>query len=124
MDITENPDGVVWFKPGPRPGDGGNAVMAGHYGWENGKPAVFNNLHTLHPGDKLYVQDDRKMIISFVVRESRKYDPGANTPEVFTSQDGRPHLNLITCNGTWNETKQTYSHRLVIFTDKATWSAW
>jgi hypothetical protein len=60
------------------------------------------------------------MIISFVVRESRKYDSDVDAPEVFMSQDGKPHLNLITCSGTWNETKQTYSHRLVIFTDKAT----
>ncbi len=119
MDIKKNPDGVVWFQQGPRPGDSGSAVMAGHYGWENGKGSVFNDLHTLQPGDKLYVEDDRHMIITFVVRESQRYDPDTDASDVFSSSDDTPHLNIVTCDGTWDHAKQSYSKRLVVFADKA-----
>lgn len=110
---------VVWFKLGPRPGDNGSAVMAGHYGlWKNGKGSVFDNLYKLRKGDKLYVEDDKGNIISFVVRESRSYDVNADASEVFSSNDGKAHLNLITCEGVWNNISKTYSKRLVIFADK------
>lgn len=118
MDATKNPDTVAWFTLGPRPGGVGSAVIAGHYGWLSGKGSVFNLLHTLKAGDTVLVDDEKGKPTSFVVRESRKYSLDANVPEVFSSQDGKSHLNLITCGGVWNKSRQTYSHRLVVFTDK------
>jgi len=119
MDTTKGPDGVTWFKLGPRPGENGSAVIAGHYGtWKNGKGSVFDNLYKLRKGDKLYIEDDKGAIISFVVRESRKYNPSADASDVFGSNDGKSHLNLITCEGIWNKVSKTYSNRLVVFADK------
>jgi sortase A len=79
---------------------------------------VFDDLHELRPGDKLSVEDDKGTVISFVVREIRSYDYNANAPEVFNSSDGKSHLNLITCEGVWNQATQNYSQRLVVFTDR------
>ena len=118
MDVPESPDNVAWFELGPHPGENGSAVMAGHYGWKNGKGSVFDDLYKLREGDKLYVEDDKGTIISFVVRGNRRYDPGADVPEVFDSNDGKSHLNLITCEGIWDKASKTYSERLVVFTDK------
>ncbi len=118
MDITKSLDDVAWYKHGQRPGENGSAVIAGHYGWKNGKASVFDNLHQLRKGDKLYIEDDKGMIISFVVRESRRYDPNADTSDVFSSNDGKSHLNLITCEGIWSKTQKSYSNRLVVFTDQ------
>ena len=118
MDAPKGPDNVVWFKFGPRPGENGNAVVAGHYGWKDGKAAAFDNLYKLRNGDKIYIEDDKGAIISFVVRESRRYDPEADASAVFESNDGKAHLNLVTCEGDWNETLKSYSARLVVFTDK------
>ncbi len=119
MDVPKGPDDVAWYKLGKRPGENGNAVIAGHHGtWKNGKGSVFDNLNKLVKGDKLYVEDDKGMIASFVVRESRKYDPNADAQEVFDSSDGKVHLNLITCNGVWNKATKSYPERLVVFTDK------
>jgi len=92
--------------------------MAGHYGIKNGKVLVFNDLSKLRPGDKLYINDDQGATFTFVVRESKIYDPQADTLEIFTSNDGKVHLNLITCEGTWNKATQNYSKRLVVFADK------
>jgi len=118
MDVPKNPDNVAWFEFGPRPGENGSAVIAGHYGWKNKKASVFDNLYKLRKGDKLYIEDDKGMIISFVVRESRKYDQKADASDIFSSNDEKPHLNLITCEGVWDKVSKSYSQRLVIFTDK------
>jgi LPXTG-site transpeptidase (sortase) family protein len=117
MDVPKNPDEVAWFNLGPRPGDKGSAVIAGHRGWKGGKAVVFDNLEKLRAGDKLYIEDDKGETVSFVVRESRVYDAEAYAPEVFASQDGA-HLNLITCVGDWDKSKKSYTKRLVIFTDR------
>lgn len=118
MNVEKDPDKVAWYEFGPRPGENGSAVIAGHYGWIGNKGSVFNDLHTLKKGDELSVIDVKGNNIVFVVRESRKYDPNADATIVFKSNDGKAHLNLITCEGVWIESQKTYSDRLVVFTDK------
>lgn len=118
MDVPKELANAGWFNLGPRPGDIGSAVLAGHYGWKNGKASVFDKLYKLRKGDKLYIEDDKGEIITFVVRESRRYDPKADASGVFNSSDGKAHLNLITCEGDWNKDQKSYSARLVVFTDK------
>ena len=118
MDAPKERANVAWFELGRRPGENGSAVIAGHYGWENKQASAFDNLYELRPGDRLYIEDDRGTIISFVVRESRRYDPDADAGDVFGSGDGEAHLNLITCEGAWDKVSRTYSQRLVVFTDR------
>ncbi len=118
MGVPKERINAGWFNLGPRPGENGSAVIAGHYGWKNGIPAVFDNLNNLQKGDKIYVHDEKGATTVFVVRESRRYDPKADASDVFGSNDGKPHLNLITCEGVWNKVSKTYSKRLVVFTDK------
>lgn len=115
MEVPNNNIDVGWFDLGPRPGERGDAVIAGHFNGKNGKVGVFAKLDKLKMGDMLFVKDDKGKTTAFVVRESRTYDPGyAN--DVFNSNDG-VHLNLITCDGVWDETKNSYSKRLVVFSD-------
>ena len=118
MDMIKRQDNVAWFKLGRRPGEIGSAVVAGHYGWENEKTSVFDNLHELREGDKVYVEDDKGATIVFVVRANRNYDPKADASDVFSSNDGKVHLNLVTCEGIWDQASESYSKRLVIFTDQ------
>ena len=119
MDVPKDPSDAAWFNLGPRPGDVGSAIIDGHYGpWKNGKLSVFDDLHTLRKGDTISVQDDAGTTISFVVRKIQRFDPNANDSDVFGSNDGQVHLNLITCDGVWDKTAKQYSQRLVIFADK------
>ena len=118
MDVPKERANVAWFSLGASPGESGSAVIAGHYGWENKKGSAFDNLYKLREGDKLYIEDDRGATISFVVRESRRYDPKADASEVFGSSDDKSHLNLVTCEGVWDEHTNQYSKRLVVFTDR------
>ena len=118
MDVPKQKTNVGWYESGPRPGEVGSAVMAGHVDWLNGATAVFTDLYKLQPGDKIFVQDNEGRIITFIVRESQRFDAAANRLDVFTSTDGRAHLNLITCEGAWNKEVESYSQRLVVFTDQ------
>ena len=120
----EGPNGIVdvgWFKDSERPGEDGDSVITGHLAQVRKgkvvKPGVFKDLNKLVAGDKIYVEDNRGVTVTFVVRESRQYDPDAIATDVFTSNDGN-HLNLITCDGVWEVAKKSYSKRLVVFTDK------
>ena len=118
MGVPKDSADVAWFNLGQRPGENGSAVIAGHYGWKNRKASAFDNLYKLRPGDKIYIEDDKGMTITFVVRLSRRYDSNADAPEVFSSNDGKSHLNLVTCEGIWDKASKSYSKRLVVFTDK------
>ena len=119
MGVPAGPYGVAWYQLGTRPGEEGSAVMTGHYGtWRDGSGSVFDNLNKIKAGDKIYIEDSKGNIIIFIVRERRDYNPDADTAEIFTSDDGKSHLNLITCEGVWNKASQSFSQRLVVFSDK------
>ncbi|HTK04946.1 MAG TPA: class F sortase [Candidatus Eisenbacteria bacterium] len=120
MDVPKDPLDTGWYSLGTRPGDPGSAAIAGHVDWKQGATGVFAALRKVKTGDAIRVLDDRGSVISFTVREVRKYDPAADATDVFTSSDGRSHLALITCAGKWNARAKQYSERLVVFADKGT----
>ncbi len=116
MDTPTNTVDVGWYQFGISPGEIGSAVISGHLDTNKGEFGVFNNLDKLKPGDKIYVINDQDVTNTFVVRESKTYDPGY-ADEVFSSNDGGIHLNLVTCDGIWDKNKKGYSKRLVVFAD-------
>ncbi len=117
MGVPAGPTGTAWFDLGPRPGEVGSAVIAGHEGWKDGITAVFDNLYKLQAGDQIYVQDQQGITMVFVVRHIATYRQNGDASQVFSSSDGGAHLNLITCEGVWNATEKSYSNRLVVFAD-------
>jgi len=117
MDVPKDRNNAAWFELGPRPGETGSAVITGHYGLENRKRSVFDDLHKLRLGDRVSIEDAEGGTISFAVSRIQRYDPKADTSSIFVSSDGKPHLNLITCEGVWNTAIGGYPKRLVVFTD-------
>jgi len=115
MESPSNSVDVGWYMYGPRPGQTGSAVIAGHLDEKNGEPGVFAKLDKLQKGDKLYIDDGQGTTTAFTVRESHTFDAGY-AEEVFNSSDSA-HLNLVTCAGFWDNTKQSYHKRLVVFSD-------
>ena len=118
MDTPDGPRTVAWFNLGPSPGEIGNAVITGHFGWKDGIPSIFDDLHKLKKGDAISVKNADGKSVHFVVRELRTYDADADASVVFSGNGGAAHLNLITCQGLWNKEKKSYSERLVVFTDR------
>jgi LPXTG-site transpeptidase (sortase) family protein len=118
MGVPKGPLEVAWYMLGPKPGENGSSVIDGHAGWARGEPAVFDNLYKMKIGDKIYVENYIGEITTFVVRELKIYSPNANAEEVFISDDGGSHLNLITCTGLWDKIEKNHASRLVVFADK------
>ncbi len=120
VDVPKDPANAAWYDLGPLPGDVGSSVITGHVDWWYGQKGVFENLMKVRLGDKIIVRNDRGEDISFVVRDIQNFDPAAVATDVFVSNDGKAHLNLITCEGVWIKSAQQYSQRLVVFTDRVT----
>jgi len=116
MEVPAGTVDVAWFALGPHPGQEGSAVIGGHFGIQGGVPFVFYNLSKLSVGDNVYIVDDEGNTITFVVNSTALYDANADATTVFTSSDGKAHLNLITCEGIWNEIAGEYPKRTVVFT--------
>ncbi len=53
MGVPDNGHDVAWFKLGARPGEEGNAVIAGHVDDQKG-PAIFYHLDKLTKGDEIF----------------------------------------------------------------------
>lgn len=117
MGIPSKPKNTAWYSLGPRPGDPGSATISGHVNWLYGATAVFAGLYRLKPGDVIKVRDADGKTISFIVRGSRTYGASDVATDVFFSNDGKAHLNLITCGGVWDRKAKQYTKRLVVFTD-------
>jgi len=115
MDVPKDPDNVAWYRLGYKIGGNGSAVIAAHFDKPSGAPAVFYHLSSLKSGDEIKISDESGNVLTYRVTESTAY-PYDNFPlqKVFNSP-GTPTLNLITCDGTWDRTKKTYSNRLVVF---------
>ena len=118
MAVPKDPLDAAWYALGPRPGERGSAVIAGHVNWINDQTGVFADLHKVQLGDTILVRDDLGVTVSFVVRERRRYDAAADAKDIFSSDDGKAHLNIITCDGVWDKSTQQYSERLVVFADR------
>jgi len=117
MDVPAGSVNVAWFSLGPQPGQVGSAVIGGHYGVNHDIPFVFYKLDQVKIGDKLYIIDDESNTLEFVVKSIKSFDRNADATTVFTSDDGLSHLNLITCEGIWNQVNGSYPLRLVVFSD-------
>lgn len=119
MEAPSGAKTVGWYKLGVYPGNKGSAVMDGHFGtWENGESSVFDNLNELIAGDSIVVEDEKGVLVTFIVQKLQTLSKDDDATEIFTSTDGKAHLNLITCQGDWIDSESTREDRLVVFADK------
>jgi LPXTG-site transpeptidase (sortase) family protein len=123
MEVPSGTVDVAWFALGPHPGQVGSAVIGGHFGIENGVPFVFYDLSKLKEGDDIYIINDEGDTLTFVVSSTALFGANADATTVFTSSDGKAHLNLITCEGIWNEISGEYPDRTVVFANEVSTTA-
>lgn len=117
MDVPKDAANVAWYEPGYTPGQNGNAVLAGHFDDPNGDPAVFYDLEKLQVGDTVEVTDKENKSYIFTVIGKESYPVDEFPISTVFGPSEKPHLNLITCEGSFNTEAETYSHRLVVFTE-------
>lgn len=98
---------------------GWSAVMSGHLDTVVDDKAVFARLSSLKKGDEVYVRDAAGQTLRFRVVEKEVCDEKeAPLAKIFNRADGLARLNLITCEGLWDQRTRNYSQRLVIYTER------
>jgi sortase (surface protein transpeptidase) len=107
-------DQAGWFAAGPAPGEVGPAVLAGHVDDRTG-PAVFFRLEELEAGDEVVVtRGDGQPVVFTVTRVATYPKAEFATAEVYGPTTG-PELRLITCGGTFDRTRRSYTDNVVVF---------
>ncbi|MBX4199099.1 class F sortase [Candidatus Parcubacteria bacterium] len=108
---------VAWYKRGTTPGEPGSAVIAGHVDNALALSGVFKHLADTKVGDDVYITRKDGVKLHFRVTKVAYY-PYKEAPnrEIFLSSDGKAHLNLVTCAGTWISSAHSYDKRLVVYT--------
>ena len=113
MDVPDNLWTSSWLAKGPRPGQAGNAVIAGHRGV--GTPALFSHLENVRAGDRIYVSDAAGNELIYVVTGVASLDLSRSTQVAVFGPTTAQQLVLITCFGRYVASARTYDHRLVVF---------
>ncbi|MDO6657173.1 class F sortase [Anaerobacillus sp. 1_MG-2023] len=115
MDVPKDERNVGWYKPGAKPGEIGNAVLAGHVDNKTG-PSVFYHLDDLVPGDIVTVTDVNGSAYDFEVQNVESYPRNQAPLEKVFGTNSKSGLNLITCTGTFDRDAGTHEERLVVYT--------
>ncbi|MBO4258836.1 class F sortase [Streptomyces griseorubiginosus] len=108
--------GVVgWYAAGARPGAAGTALMVGHVDTET-RPAVFYRLSALRPGETIRVVRDDGKVAEFTVDDVRVIArDGFDAQKAYGQrQSGRAELRLITCGGSFDRTRGSYTANVVV----------
>ncbi len=118
MALPKSYDNTAWYELGPRPGELGNSVIAGHVD-STTTIAIFWNLRKLVPGDEIVVTGEDNVERKFRVTALERY-PYDEVPisRVFGNADGT-HLNIITCDAqsAFNPGRLEYAGNIVVYTD-------
>ncbi|HET9653991.1 MAG TPA: sortase [Kineosporiaceae bacterium] len=109
------PDGwqvAGWYRGGPRPGQGGGAVVVGHVDSRSG-PAVFFRLALARPGDPVFV--DRADGTSARFRVTGRLQVAKDRfPADLYSPTLQPALLLVTCGGPFDAATGHYRDNVVV----------
>lgn len=118
MDVPKNYSNTAWYQLGPRPGEAGNAAIAGHVDSKTGK-AVFWDLAKLKPGDEIFVVGDDGVERKFAVTAVESYKRADAPLDLIFGPTTARHLNLITCDSTstFNRTTSEYAANVVVYTE-------
>ncbi len=115
MDVPKEDMNVGWYNLGPKPGETGSAVLAGHFDTRTGGPAVFYKLDQVQVGDTIEVETTDGEVLEFEVVETQHVkDSEFPLAKVFTRSDA-VRLNLITCAGTFNTAAKNYDERFIVY---------
>lgn len=103
-----------WYGLGPRPGEPGPAVIAGHVDSKAG-PGVFFRLRELEPGARIEVVYDDGTLVTFTITELARYDKDDFPTGRIYGDTPDAQLRLITCGGTFDRTDGHYRDNIVAF---------
>jgi sortase (surface protein transpeptidase) len=122
--LALNPDGSLqvptdfseagWYDLGPRPGQPGPAVIAGHVDSTDG-PAIFYRLGELAPGSLVRIALADGTEVRFRVYAVREYPKTAFPTSLVYRGIPAPELRLVTCGGPFDAATGHYVDNVVVF---------
>ncbi len=98
--VPLNGEDVTWYDFSSRPGEGSNAVFAGHYTWAKAG-AVFWKLNEVQESDTIRVISLDGSELVYRVFASFAVDPDDPESLKGMAPAARDIVTLITCGGTW-----------------------
>jgi hypothetical protein len=114
MEVPEDYSVAGWYTGGPRPGERGPAVIAGHVDSKRG-PAVFHRLGELGKGDLIVVRYPGRTEARFRVERTERHPKRAfPTARVYGDTAG-PALRLVTCGGSFDRASGHYRDNVIVF---------
>ncbi|MDQ8705674.1 class F sortase [Streptomyces sp. LHD-70] len=111
----DQPGVVGWYAGGTRPGAEGTALFVGHVDTTS-DAAVFYDLSTLKPGQKVRVSRADGSLAEFTVEDVQvlQRDDFDAVKAYGVRREGRAELRLITCGGTFDRATASYSSNVVV----------
>lgn len=114
LETPEDFSETGWWRGGPRPGQLGAAVIAGHVDSTSG-PAVFYELRNLREGDRIVLTDGGGRKVRFTVDRLEQH-PKADFPtRSVYGYTRQPSLRLVTCGGQFDSGRRSYVDNIVVF---------
>jgi hypothetical protein len=114
MEVPEDFSVAGWYVGGPRPGEVGPAVIAGHVDSKRG-PAVFYRLGELRRGDVIAVRYPGRFEVRFRVERTERHPKRAfPTSRVYGDTAGAT-LRLVTCGGAFDRATGHYRDNVIVF---------
>jgi hypothetical protein len=114
MQVPARWEEAGWYAGGPRPGEDGPAVIAGHVDSTTG-PAVFFHLQELRAGDQVRVTRGDGSVARFVIDRLQQFPKSSFPTSLIFGPTPGPTLRLVTCGGAFDETRRSYLQNLVAF---------
>lgn len=129
MAVPEGPSTVFWYDLsgwaglGGVPGEGKNAVFGAHVDLATYLPyadatyvgpAIFSALHTLSPGDRIYVDFNGETLEYQVIWEKQIAAASDGWGAIWSSDVAVDSITLYTCGGEFDITDRSYIDRIVL----------
>lgn len=110
-----DPHNTSWWAKGTKLGENGSIVLAGHVNTPDSPFGIFYNLNYLTQGDYLYIQSREGQTFRYRVVGSGEFDEDNLPMKIIFQENDNRYLNLITCAGTFDNSKKTFTKRLVVY---------
>jgi hypothetical protein len=112
--VPKRPDIAGWYEGGPRPGEAGPAVILGHVDSRDG-PGIFLNLARLPRGAVIKVDRADGTTVTFRVTTVTRVAKTRFPTDLVYAPTLEPTLRLVTCGGSFDETRRSYRDNVIAF---------
>lgn len=113
-DVPVDPATAGWLSSGPRPGERGPAVIAGHVDSRKLGPGLFWRLADLQVGAQVTITTELTTL-TFVVDAVEQYPKDEFPTQAVYGPVPIPSLRLITCGGSFDSSTRHYRDNIVVY---------